>query len=92
MNKIELINKIAEKTGATKVDSKKHLAALLEIIGDTLAEGEAVRLIGFGTFEVRNRKARQGRNPRNPEEIINIPASKAPAFKPGKPLKEMVNN
>ena len=58
---------------------------------ESLAKDEKVQLVGFGTFEVRDRKAREGRNPRNPEEVIKIPASKAPVFRAGKALKESVN-
>lgn len=60
-------------------------------VEESLAKGEKVQLVGFGTFEVRDRKAREGRNPRDPEEVIKIPASKAPVFKAGKSLKEIVN-
>lgn len=91
MNKSELIAKIAEKSQLTKVDSTKALDALLETVEETLIAGDKVQLVGFGTFEVRDRKAREGRNPRNPEEKIHIPASKAPVFKAGKTLKEAVN-
>ena len=91
MNKSDLIAKIAEKSGLTKVDSTKALDAFLETVEETLVSGDKVQLVGFGTFEVRDRKAREGRNPRNPEEKIHIPASKAPVFKAGKTLKEVVN-
>lgn len=91
MNKAELVAQIASKSGLTKVDSTKVLDALLETVKETLIKGEKVQLVGFGTFEVRERKEREGRNPRNPEEIIHIPASKAPVFKAGKTLKEAVN-
>lgn len=91
MNKSELIAKIAEKSELTKVDSTKALDALLETVEEALVAGDKVQLVGFGTFEVRDRKAREGRNPRNPEEKIHIPASKAPVFKAGKTLKEIVN-
>ena len=91
MNKSELVAEIAEKSGLTKVDSTKALDSLLEAITEALTKEEKVQLVGFGTFEVRHRKAREGRNPRNPEEKIHIPASKAPVFKAGKTLKEAVN-
>lgn len=91
MNKSELVAAIAEKSGLTKVDSTKALDSLLEAITEALTKEEKVQLVGFGTFEVRHRKAREGRNPRNPEEKIHIPASKAPVFKAGKTLKEAVN-
>lgn len=91
MNKAELIANVAEKTGFTKKDAEKALNGFMEAIKDELVAGGKVQLVGFGTFEVRNRKARQGRNPRNPGETIDIPASKAPTFKAGKSLKEAVN-
>lgn len=91
MNKTELVAYIAEQTGLTKKDSQAALAAMIEGIEGALRKGEKVQLVGFGTFEVRNRKARKGRNPQKPEEVMNIPASKAPVFKAGKGLKELVN-
>ncbi len=91
MNKAELVASIAEKTGFTKKDAEKALNALMESVKAELIEGGKVQLVGFGTFEVRDRKARKGRNPRDPEQTIDIPASKAPVFKAGKSLKEAVN-
>lgn len=91
MNKSDLVAQIAAKSGLTKVDSTKALDALLETVQEALVKEEKVQLVGFGTFEVRTRKEREGRNPRNPEEKIHIPASKAPVFKAGKTLKEAVN-
>lgn len=91
MNKSELVANIAEKSGLSKADSTRALDAFLESVEDALVNGEKVQLVGFGTFEVRERKAREGRNPRNPEEKIQIPASNAPVFKAGKSLKEAVN-
>ena len=91
MNKSELVAAIAEKTEMTKKDSERALNATIESITEALSNGDKVQLIGFGTFEVRERKAREGRNPRNPEEVIKIPASKAPVFRSGKALKEAVN-
>ncbi len=91
MNKAELVAKVAEKTGFTKKDAEAAVNAFIDSIEDALAVGEKVQLIGFGTFETRHRKARQGRNPRKPEEIIMIEASKAPVFKAGKALKDAVN-
>ena len=76
MNKAELLASISEKSGLTKVESEKALNAFLQTVQETLVTGEKVQLVGFGTFEVRERKARDGRNPRNPEEVIKIPASK----------------
>lgn len=91
MNKSELITSMSEKSNLTKKDAESALNAFMETIEEALAAGEKVQLVGFGTFEVRERKAREGRNPRNPEEIIQIPASLAPVFKAGKTLKETVN-
>lgn len=91
MNKQELVAQIAEKSELTKKDSERALNAFIETVQETLADGDKVQLVGFGTFEVRHRKAREGRNPRNPEEIIHIPASKAPVFRAGKGFKEIVN-
>ena len=89
MNKSELINKVSENTGLTKLDATAAVDAVFKGIMDAMAQGEKVQLIGFGNFEVRARAARIGRNPQTGEEI-KIPASKAPAFKPGKPFKEAV--
>ena len=91
MNKAELVASIAEASELTKKDAETALNAFMSVVQDALAEGDKVQLVGFGTFEVRDRKAREGRNPRNPEEVIQIPASKAPVFKAGKGLKEAVN-
>lgn len=91
MNKAELINSVAERADFTKKEAEKALNAVMESIKSELVEGGKVQLVGFGTFEVRDRKARKGRNPRNPEQTIDIPASKAPVFKAGKSLKEAVN-
>lgn len=90
MNKAELVAKIADKTGFTKKDSEIILKSTIESIIETLANGEKVQLTGFGTFEVKDRKARVGRNPRTNEEI-QIPEYKQPTFRPGKNLKEIVN-
>ncbi len=92
MNKAELIAKIAEKADISKKDAEISLNAFIDAVEDALVEGEKVQLVGFGTFAVRDRKARKGRNPRNPEQEIDIPASKAPVFKAGKSLKELVNS
>ncbi len=91
MNKAELIASIADKSELTKKDAEAALNAFIKSVEEALASEEKVQLVGFGTFEVRERKAREGRNPRNPEEVIQIPASKAPVFKAGKSLKEIVN-
>lgn len=91
MNKSELVASIAESANLTKKDAENALNGFLSAIEGALSKGEKVQLVGFGTFEVRQRKAREGRNPRNPEEVIKIPASKAPVFRAGKALKESVN-
>ena len=91
MNKAELIAAVAEKTGFTKKDAEAAVNATMASIEETLVNGHRVQLIGFGTFEVRQRKARTGRNPRKPGETIEIAASKAPVFKAGKALKDAVN-
>lgn len=91
MNKAELVSKIAEVSNLTKKDSEAALNAFVKTVEETLALGEKIQLVGFGTFEVRERKAREGRNPRNPEEVIHIAESKAPVFKAGKNLKDTVN-
>ncbi|MGG0451750.1 HU family DNA-binding protein [Priestia megaterium] len=89
MNKTELVDAVATKSELTKQDSKKAVDALFESISNTLAKEEKVQLVGFGTFEIRERAERTGRNPQTGEEMT-IPASKSPAFKPGKELKEAV--
>lgn len=89
MNKTELVSSVAEKAELTKKDAEKAVNALFASIEEALAGGEKVQLVGFGTFEVRERKARTGRNPQTGEEI-QIPAAKVPAFKAGKSLKEAV--
>ncbi len=91
MNKAQLVSKMAEKCELTKKDTEAALNAFMASVEETLVEGEKIQLVGFGTFEVRERKPRKGRNPRNPEQVIDIPASKAPVFKAGKTLKEKVN-
>ena len=90
MNKSELIAAIAAKTGETKKDAEATLNAFVEVVTETLVKGDKVQLVGFGSFEVRKRAARKGRNPQTKEEI-KIPASKAPVFKAGKALKDVVN-
>ncbi|NLJ40268.1 MAG: HU family DNA-binding protein [Clostridiales bacterium] len=89
MNKAELIASVAEKSELTKKDADKAVNSVIEVITEALSEGERVQLVGFGTFEVRDRAERKGRNPQTREEII-IPASKAPVFKAGKALKDAV--
>lgn len=90
MNKAELIAAIAAKTGDTKKAAETSVNAFVEVVTDALQEGDKVQLVGFGSFEVRKRAARKGRNPQTKEEI-KIPASKAPVFKAGKALKDLVN-
>ena len=91
MNKSELIAAMADKTGETKKKAEASLNALIDVITEALVKGDKVQLVGFGSFEVRKRAARKGRNPQTKEEI-KIPASKAPVFKAGKALKDLVNN
>ena len=90
MNKAELIASMAEKCELTKKDTEKALKAFMDTVQESLAKGDKVQLVGFGTFEVKQRAARVGRNPRT-KEAIDIPASKAPVFKAGKDLKDSVN-
>ncbi|OPZ94662.1 MAG: DNA-binding protein HU [Firmicutes bacterium ADurb.Bin419] len=90
MNKTELVNSIATKSGLNKKNSEAALNALIASVEETLEKGDKVVLVGFGTFEVRNRAARKGRNPQTKKEIT-IPASKAPVFKAGKGLKDIIN-
>jgi len=90
MNRKELIDALAAKTGSTKTDADKNIAALIEIITETLGKGDNLALVGFGTFEVRERAARTGRNPATGAQL-DIAASKTPAFKPGATLKAAVN-
>lgn len=89
MNKTELVSVVSEKSEFSKKESAQIVDALFASIEEALAKGEKVQLIGFGTFEVRERAARKGRNPQTGAEI-EIPASKVPAFKPGKALKDAV--
>ena len=91
MNRKELVDELATRTGCSKADAERALGALLEIISDTLKKGDSLSLVGFGTFEVRKRAARTGRNPKTGEEL-KIKASKAPAFKAGATLKAAVNS
>lgn len=91
MNKTDLINAVAEQADLTKKEAGLAVDAVFESIQTSLSKGEKVQLIGFGNFEVRERAARKGRNPQTGEEI-QIPATKVPAFKPGKGLKDAVKN
>jgi bacterial nucleoid protein Hbs len=90
MNRKELIDALADKTSSTKADADRNIAAMIEIISATLKKGDSLTLVGFGTFEVRKRAARTGRNPKTGAEL-KIKASKVPAFKAGATLKATVN-
>ncbi len=90
MNKADLIAAIAAKTGETKKSAEASVNAFVDVITESLVKGDKVQLVGFGSFEIRKRAARKGRNPQTKEEI-KIPASKAPVFKAGKALKDLVN-
>ncbi|MCL1904050.1 MAG: HU family DNA-binding protein [Oscillospiraceae bacterium] len=89
MTKADLITMVADKAGITKKSADLALGAVIDSITETLANGEKVQLVGFGTFEVRDRAAREGVNPQNKQKI-KIPATKVPAFKAGRALKEAV--
>jgi DNA-binding protein HU-beta len=90
MNKSDLVANIAEKAGLPKKDAEKALNAIMDSVEEALVNGDKVQLVGFGSFEVRERSERKGRNPQTKEEIT-IKASKAPVFKPGKALKDALN-
>ena len=90
MNKTELTAAVAEQAGISKKDAEKALKAFTDVVAEELKNGGKVQLVGFGTFEVSERAEREGRNPQT-KESITIPASKAPRFKAGKALKDMVN-
>lgn len=90
MNKAELVEAMVAKTGYSKKAITESLNAFISVVSETLKADDKIQLVGFGTFEIRKRSARKGRNPQTKEEI-KIPASKAPAFKAGKALKELVN-
>lgn len=90
MNKTELIAAVAEKAGLTKKDVEKTITATLETIKEVVAEGDKVQVVGFGTFEARQRNQREGQNPRTGEKVT-IPATTVPAFKAGKAFKDAVN-
>ena len=91
MNKADLIEVIAGQTGRTKVDAAKALDVIVDAVSGELAKGGSVSLVGFGTFSVRHRAARDGINPQNPSQKIHIPAANVPVFKAGKALKAAVN-
>ena len=90
MNKTELVAAIAEKTELSKKDAEKALKAFTDVVTEELTKGGKIQLVGFGTFEVSERAAREGRNPQT-GKTIKIKASKAPKFKAGKALKDVVN-
>ncbi|MBD5520693.1 MAG: HU family DNA-binding protein [Lachnospiraceae bacterium] len=90
MNKAELVTAMADQAGLSKKDAEKALKAFTDVVADELKKGEKVQLVGFGTFEVSERAAREGRNPQS-GAVMQIPASKAPKFKAGKALKDFIN-
>ena len=90
MTKAELVTMVAEKADITKKEAEKAISAVVDSITETLAKGEKIQLVGFGTFEVRDRKAKQVINPQT-KKMMTAPASKAPAFKAGQALKNAVN-
>ena len=90
MTKAELVTMVAEKADLTKKDAEKAISAVVDSISETLAKGEKIQLVGFGTFEVRERPERTGRNPRT-KETITIPATKVPAFKAGQGFKAAIS-
>ncbi len=90
MNKSELVEAVHDKLGGTKKAAEEAVNAFVDVVTNELSRGNKVQLVGFGTFEVRDRAARKGRNPQTGEEM-RIPASKAPVFKAGKHLKDVVN-
>ena len=90
MNKTELVAAMAEKTELSKKDAEKALKAFTDVVAEELTKGQKIQLVGFGTFEVVDRPAREGRNPKT-GETMKIAASKAPKFKAGKALKDVVN-
>jgi len=90
MNKSDLVAVVADKMNATRKDAEASLNAVIDAITESLVKGEKIQLVGFGSFEIRKRAARKGRNPQTKEEI-RIPASKAPVFKAGKAFKDAVN-
>ena len=90
MTKSDLVSEVAKATNKSKKESAEFVDAVFTAVQAALAKGDKVQLVGFGTFEVRERAARQGRNPQDPEKVIEIPAKNAPVFRPGKWLKEAV--
>src|ERR1700722_14098060 len=91
MNKAELVTAIAHTTGQSKIQVHNAIAAMLHALTATIAKGERITLIGFGTFERRHRQARIGVNPQNPKQLLKIPAARVPAFRAGQELKDIVD-
>ncbi len=91
MNKAELVNEIAQATGQTKLDVQNTVAAILHLLTSSIAKGERVTLVGFGTFERRHRQARMGVNPQNPDQKLKIAAARVPVFRAGQDLKQIVD-
>ena len=91
MTKADLINALAADTGGTKADADRFLKSFIATVQKTLQQGDSLTLIGFGTFSVSHRAARVGRNPQNPSQVIQIPASKGAKFKAGSKLKKSLN-
>ena len=91
MNKAELIDAMSKKTGVSKKNTEYMLNAFMECVEEALVEGKKVQLVGFGSFEAKEKKARPGRNPKKPDVEIIIPASTVPVFKAGKNLKDSLN-
>lgn len=91
MNKEQLVNAVAERAGLTKKDANAFVEAFVNVVEQAVAKGDKVQLVGFGSFEVRQRSARKGRNPQTGAEL-QIPATKVPAFKPGHTFKAMVKD
>lgn len=89
MNKVELVAAVSQKAGFSKKDAEKAVSAVLDAVVESVSSGDKVQLVGFGTFEIRSREERTGRNPRTKESIV-IPASKQPVFKAGKGFKDAV--
>ncbi len=92
MTKAELVTEVAAKSGLNKKQTELAINAVIGTITDALTKGDSVQLVGFGTFEVRDRAARKGVNPQNPSQRIDIPATKVPAFKAGKALKDAISD
>ena len=90
MNKGELVSAMAKRANLSQRDTERALDAFLEVLCDTLRKGDKIQLVGYGTFEVRERAERRAKNPQTQEEII-IPATRVPAFKPGKILKDLIH-